>query len=154
MKITENTFKRSLPLLIAMVVCSLLPSCDGIETSNNGDLDGMWHLVKMDSLDIQKTIDYKHEGIFWSVQNDLLQVDDKQVRYRSCLLRFEKKSETLRVFDPYLYNRDDGDELVDNNAFLTPFGINALNETFSIEKLNRNRMILKSQLLRLYFSKY
>lgn len=154
MKITENTYKRTLPLLIAMVVCSLLHSCEGIETSNNGNLDGMWHLVKMDSLDIQKTIDYQHEGIFWSVQNDLLQVDDKQVRYRSCLLRFEKKSETLRVFDPYLYNRDDGDEIVDNNAFLTPFGINALNETFSIEKLNRNKMILKSQLLRLYFSKY
>ena len=48
----------------------------------------------------------------------------------------------------------EGDQPIDDVGRLKPFGINALNETFAVEKLNGNRMVLRSELLRLHFQRY
>lgn len=140
-----------------VIVCFLLvllTACDGFQVSDNDDLDGMWHLVEVDSLANQTTADFTYCGIYWSVQSDLLALDDKLERYESCLLRFIRSDGQLRVFDPYVNNRDEGDIPIADVAKLSPFGINAIEEVFEIESLSRKKMILKSQSLRLRFKKY
>ena len=59
-------------LLAAVLVCS----CE-IEMSGNGRLDGMWHLVSVDTLSTSGVRDMSEERIYWSFQNRLLELDDK-----------------------------------------------------------------------------
>lgn len=42
----------------------LLTSCD-IETSDNGDLDGYWHLVRVDTLATGVSSDLSETRVFW-----------------------------------------------------------------------------------------
>lgn len=130
-------------------------SCDGIKISDNGDLDGMWHLVKLDSIHNAEDVDFSKHTIFWSIQADLLYIDDKSLQHEPCLLRFDKSKGKLDVFDPYIYNNmDEADEKITDVAFLQPYGINALEESFIIEKLNRKSLVLKSNSLVLTFTRY
>lgn len=134
--------------LLAAVVCS----CD-IETSGNGDLDGMWQLVTIDSLTNGATESVSAKRIYWSVQNKLLQFEDKTGANGRFLLRFDKSGGTLRLYNPYVYDRENGDKALDDPTPLAPFGMNALDETFTIEQLNGSRMTLTTDTLRLYFKK-
>lgn len=141
-------------IIILILTISLFASCDGFQISRNGDLDGMWHLVKLDSLQNGKSIDYVHNGIYWSFQNDLLEVDDRNFEHPSYLLRFEHKNGTLRVSDPYRYDRENGDIKIEDDIELAPFGINGMVDNFKVESLSKNKMILQSETLLLNFKKY
>ena len=57
-------------LLIAAIIGALLmslTSCE-IETSDNGKLDGFWHLERVDTLATGKSVDYTNKLVFWGVQ--------------------------------------------------------------------------------------
>lgn len=128
-------------------------ACDGLQVSDNGDLDGMWHLVKVDSLFSSTATDYTYNGIYWSFQSDLLGVDDKLRHHESCLLRFRHENSTLIVSNPYVNNREEGDIRIDDVAKVAPFGINGLEEEFAVEDLSRKKLVLRSSVLRLFFNK-
>ena len=51
-------------------------SCE-LETSNNGDLDGMWHLVRVDTLSTSGVKYMEDDKIYWLFQFKLLQLEDK-----------------------------------------------------------------------------
>lgn len=153
MKYLGSLYKCISAILMAALLLMLFNACDGFQVSDNGNLDGMWHLVEVDSLDNNVSADFTYSGIYWSVQSDLLALDDKLFRYESCLMRFSCKDSRLRLFDPYLNNRDEGDITISDVAKLSPFGINALDEAFAVETLTRKKMVLKSQSLRLTFKK-
>lgn len=143
--------------LLCIIVSFLLTvtSCDGFKVSNNGDLDGMWHLVNVDSLEQAIDVDYSEQSIFWSFQADLLYVDDKTLHHEPCLLRFDYFIGNLSVFDPYIYNnKDEADEKIYDKIYLLPYGINALEEKFKIEELNRKSLVLRSNTLLLRFRRY
>lgn len=141
-------------LIIIAISVALLSSCDGFEISHNGDLDGMWHLVEVDSLSNGKVVDYVHNGIYWSFQSNLLQVDDREFVYPSQLLRFEHKNSSLSVSDPYRYDRENGDIKTVDEKELAPFGINGLIDSFKVEQLSKSQMTLRGSLLLLKFRKY
>ncbi|WP_288318172.1 lipocalin-like domain-containing protein [Xylanibacter caecicola] len=137
-----------------ILFAGILPfvSCE-LETSDNGDLDGFWHLVRIDTLDTQGTCDMKQERIFWSFQKDLLHVDDKTGMNSSILLRFNHSSGSLTLSDPYIYDRGAGDIKLEDVSMLYPFGINAMEEKFNMIHLSSNHMIIESPMLRLSFKK-
>jgi hypothetical protein len=83
-----------------------------LETTDNGDLDGYWHLEQVDSLAGQRSIDYGQSNIFWSIQFELLQLsnlEDNTIIYK---LVYDNRQLTLA--NPCMFDRADGDTLVTN----------------------------------------
>ena len=146
--------RRILPLLFAM---ALTGSCS-IEMSGNGDLDGFWHLERIDTLDTGGTLSLADSLRFWAVQAKLLAWVDRgnahHGGYFGYLARFDHSAGRLRVYQPYLNDRANGDIPVEDAAELAPFGVNALDETFTVEELSGSSMTLRSDVLRLWFRKF
>ena len=139
-------------ILIATVVAFMFGSCE-IETLDNGDLDGMWHLTKVDTPPPPPPADMGSKRIYWSFQARLLELDDKSGAHQSILMRFEHNGATLRLYDPYIYDREDGDKALEDITLLNPYGIVAPDETYTIESLNGSKMVLLSGTYRMYFTK-
>ncbi len=147
----KNILRTFFFALITSIIIGL-NSCT--ETSGNGDLDGMWHLISIDTLSTSSSRDFSHDYIYWSFSFRLLEVDDKTNSHQSVLLRFEHIDQNLRLYEPYLYNRETGDEPIEDISYLLPFGIEALDITYNIEILTSSRMIISSPNLRLSFRKF
>lgn len=128
------------------------PSCE-IETSNNGKLDGYWHLNSVDTLSTGGTLDLSEETRFWAIQTDLLNVVDRGGTAGNFMFRFEHKDGKLRLYDPHKNAKLEGDPAVESADSLNPFGVNALDETFNVETLSNSRMILSTDTLCLHFNK-
>lgn len=144
--------KRFVNMFLILLAAVMSASCD-LETSPNGDLDGMWHLVAVDTLSTVGTKQMDEKKIYWSFQNKLLQLDDKEGMLNSILFRFEHSGDTLRLYSPYIYDRINGDVVLTDVIMLMPFGVNALDETFSVETIDGGKMVLRSEDLRLRFRK-
>jgi len=145
--------KRYYNIIIAFIFTTFVFSCE-IETSGNGKLDGMWHLLTIDTLSSSVTEDMSSKRIYWSFQHNLVQFDDKANGNRSILLRFDNSTDSiLRLYDSYIYDRENGDKPVEDINILIPFGMNAFDETYTIEHLTGNTLILSTDKLRLNFKK-
>lgn len=150
-------------LLAVLATPLLLVSCN-VETSDNGPLDGFWHLERIDTLATGGTTDYHKGYVFWGVQKDLMYIkDSSNGSVGAYYLRFNQTHDSLHITKIYLdHGHEDnpnheqgGDipvEAIDNN--LRQLGINALPEHFKKEALNANRMILSTEKLRLKFKKF
>ena len=103
--------------------------------------------------EVDGTKDMEGTRLYWSVQAKLLQLDDKNNTSISLLLRFEHTGNTLRLYEPYIYNRLEGDKPLNDVTLLAPYGINALEESCEVEALSSSKMILKTPSLRLKFKK-
>lgn len=131
-------------LAIALGSCTL-------ETSNNGDLDGLWQLKSLDSLATNVSVDMRSSKVYWAVQHRLLEARTPEL---PVLFRFGVVGDSLFLSEPYINLRDSSDIKVTNPTLLAPLGINALEEHFGIKTLNSDNMVLESSTLRLYFRKY
>ena len=141
-------------ILLALAFLGLLSfaSCD-LEMSDNGKLDGYWQLARIDTIG-GGGCDMVSSRIFWSVQLHLLQLSDHSGRNKTYLLRFQQGDAHLRVYEPYLSARDVGDKPLDDAAVLQPYGIQSLDETFEILRLDNSKLSLRSSLLELKFNRY
>ena len=54
-----------------MLVLCFQSACT-IETSDNGDLDGYWHLEQVDTLATGGKLNLSKERVFWGVQHKLI----------------------------------------------------------------------------------
>lgn len=145
-----NILSLILPLLALLFVsCSL-------ETDNDaGKMEGMWHLVKIESITTVASEDLSEQVIFWSFQAKLLQMDDKTGMHNSYLYRFRIGDNQLTLTSPYQYDRENGDHpLTAYESTLGLYGIKSLTPVFRIEKLDRRKMILNDDSVRLYFDKF
>ena len=145
-----NILSLVLPLLALLFVsCSL-------ETDNDaGKMEGMWHLVKIESITTVASEDLSEQVIFWSFQAKLLQMDDKTGMHNSYLYRFRIGDNQLTLISPYQYDRENGDRpLTAYESTLGLYGIKSLTPVFRIEKLDRRKMILNDDSVRLYFDKF
>ncbi|MCK8622849.1 lipocalin-like domain-containing protein [Prevotella sp. E13-27] len=146
--------KKIIYMLFAMV---LMTSCD-LETSDNGDLDGFWQLAQLDSLttsgDVKSTTDMRHSGWYWCVQHKLLEIRDCNDASHNIFFRFEKTSNTLRLYSPISDNRAISDSIVSNPNTLKPLGIQSLDETMTIEQMTSEKMVLNNRVLRFHLRKY
>lgn len=140
--------------LYILSIVLLFTSCD-IETSDNGQLDGYWHLVRVDTLTSGVSCDFSNTRVFWGVEMNLIQVvdHDNDSGHYGYLFNFEYKGNTLRLYNAHKHERADGDPLVENVEVLQSLGINSLDDFFTIEKLNKNDMVIKDDYLRLWFEK-
>ena len=141
-------------LLYIIGVGLLLTGCE-IETSNNGDLDGYWHLVRVDTLATGGSSDLSGTRVFWGVQMHLIQAidHDNDPGHYGYLFNFDHNGQTLRLYNGHKHERADGDLLVEDIEVLAPLGINAFDDLFTIEKLNSDDLVLKDDMLRLWFVK-
>lgn len=154
------TAKRLFKTILATIALTTLASCE-IETSDNGDFDGFWHLERVDTLATGGTLDLSKKRVFWGVQYKLISVrdvdKDKQHGY---YLRFKQTSDKIVTHTPYKDNwhQDKGDKggdhPIDDPKLLAPYGINNLEEEFVKEKLDGGQMILRSKTLRLKFKRF
>ena len=123
-----------------------------LETTDNGDLDGYWHLEQVDSLAGQRSIDYGQSNIFWSIQFELLQLSN--LEDNTIIYKLVYDNHQLTLANPCMFDRADGDTLVTNVEVLRQYGVNALQENFKVVSLESRTMVLESPVLRLHFRKY
>ncbi len=150
--------KIYLSLLSAFALATCLTSCE-IETSDNGDLDGNWHLTRIDTLATGGINDLSESRLFWAIQAKLIHAVDYDYQNEAFYLRFNQTSDSLIVHTPYLdhWHQDlenGGDIPVADPTPLFPYGINSLEEHFAKEKCDGHHLILKSKTLRLYFTSF
>ena len=146
--------------LVSLLVVSLMTmtSCE-IETSDNGKLDGYWHLVAVDTLSTGGRAELGQKRLFWAVQHKLIRLQNADYTSDSFYLRFSQTGDSLKVFSPYADHghedmKDGGDIPVTDAAVLSMFGVSGLEDSFLKESLNGSRMILKSKTYRLYFKRF
>ena len=137
--------------LFALATLSLLAACT-LETSDNGKLDGFWHLCTVDTLSTQGTQLLQNQHYYWAFQGKLLSVRDTDSPF-SYNMRFAHQGDSLRVYDIYRNESQYTDSLLTSPDSLRPFGINQLQESFLILQLNSSHMTLQNKALRLKFRK-
>ena len=148
-------FKSNILVFLLPVLALLFSSCS-LETDNDaGDLEGMWHLVRIEESVTNTHIDVSNEVIFWSFQAKLLQMEDKTGQHYSYLYRFRIDNDQLMLTSPYQFDRENGDRpLTAYESTLGLYGIKSLTPVFRIEKIDRRKMILNDGTVRLYFDKF
>ena len=140
-------------MVVALLPLTLLTSGE-LETSDNGKLDGFWHLERVDTLQTGNSCDLSGELLFWGVEMKLLSVTDRNYRLHSAFFRFEHSGDILRLYEPRTDDRMNDDPVIDNPSVIAPFGINSLDEKYSVEKLTSGEMVLRTEKLRLVFRKF
>ena len=160
---TINLQKLKRILMAACMFLSLglgMSSCT-LETSDNGYFDGYWHLERVDTLATGGWCDYSKRRIFWGVQYKLLSCTDADNKRRAYYFRFDQTADSIIVHTPYKNNwhQDNGPDggdipIIVVNDDLRLYGINNLREPFFKEKYKSDKMILRSETLRLYFKKF
>ena len=138
-------------------VISLMTACH-MESSDNGHLDGFWHLVRVDTLStdtlsIVGTSDLSQDYFFWAFQFQLLSVRNTQKSPEEYFLRFQRQGDELVLSHPFQYVLQGKDAPVENIDLLRPFGINDQEERFRIVHLSSRRMMLQNNFLVLTMQK-
>ncbi|MGP1550742.1 MAG: lipocalin-like domain-containing protein [Prevotella fusca] len=143
-------------LSFVLPLMALLFSSCSLETDNEaGKLEGMWHLVRVETLATGASEDLSNQVIFWSFQAKLLELDDKTGMHNSYLYRFNIDNNQLTLSSPYQFDRENGDRpLTAYEATLNLYGIKKLTPVFRIEKTGKRKMILNDGSVRLYFDKF
>lgn len=139
-------------LLAVMMAGGTMTSCE-LETSGNGELDGFWQMVRLDTLATGGSCDMSVTRRYWSVQSRLLQVSDLSYREDSYLFRFEHEGTELRLSDPYVVNHATGDVRLEDAERLRPYGMYALSTRFDVERLDADRMVVRSDSVRVWLEK-
>ena len=139
-------------ITIAITTLILLASCD-LETSDNGKLDGQWHLIQIQDLTTNQTQDLTQQYYYWQFQGKLLQLRNTET-HEQYLLRFQHDNTTLRTYEPYIYNREEGDQPITDPQPLNPFGITQIDQTFEIEHLGNKYITLKSNTQRISLKRF
>lgn len=157
-------FKMYKLLLFAVAVLLLgsLTSCE-METSDNGKLDGFWHLEQIDTLSTGGVCDYSNQRVFWGIEHKLIAVSDYETfgSMSGYYFRFNQTGDSLILSSPYLdhWHQDYGDDggdipVTEMSDTLRRCGINQLTERYYKEKLSGSKMILTTKELRLKFRKF
>ncbi len=137
------------PLFLALVT---FIACDKVPA--NGDLDGMWQLLSIQTPDSIR--DMKDKGVYTSFQLNLIQWKAK----RTFFSHFTHTADSIIIYDiSYSASNDDY-----NNYLVTPkdmdngvfdsFGIHSINPRFRIMKLNSSVLELQQADTTLRYRKF
>ena len=143
-------------IVYVLTLCAILVSCE-LETSGNKELDGFWQMTQVDTLATGGVADTHEALVYWGVQGKLLQIrfsEDGSFLGEGILFRFNREGTVLTLSSPVRHHLYETDEPIDDVEILKPFGIYDLEEVFSIEELNDDRMVLFNDELRLHFRRY
>lgn len=145
--------KSIISLLCFAAAATGMTSCDGLEMSHNGKLEGYWHIVEFDTLATGGVCNMSEGTLFLGVQMHLMSFYDSSSTVANLFSHFEKGDSTLRFYDFYRDDRTAGDHRETDISAMRLYGINDLNETFSIEHLSSNSLVLKGSKLRIKLRK-
>jgi len=137
-------------ILFAAVLTITLVGCT-LDTSNNGDLDGNWQLMRVDTIG-GGTTDTKNWQIFYAIQFRLLDISAYSYPAGGSggfIFHFDYTADSLKLSTAVT----DGSEMYDLKS-LELFGLTELNEHFKIQLLNSNNLVLESKKLKLTFRKF
>lgn len=146
-------------MMVAFVAISMFAfsSCE-LESSDNGELDGFWHLESIDSLENGKTVDMSKLHVFWGIEYKLIAATQYDNNTERMFFRFEQTSDSLKITQAFINHghQDNGGDipLTEVTNDLRYYGINNLPEGFAKEALSGSKMILRSKTLRLKFKKF
>lgn len=140
-------------ILVFLAVLLMTAGCT-FETSHNGSLDGYWQLTTVDSLPTGPSTDMRESGFFWAVQSRLLEMMNVREGMVRVFFRFEQQDGCLILGQPVADNRAVGDSVITDVSVLRPYGLTRLCDTLRVLQLDDDRMVLESQLVRMYFRKY
>lgn len=146
-------------MMVAFVAISMFAfsSCE-LESSDNGKLDGFWHLESIDSLENGKTVDMSKLHVFWGIEYKLIAATQYDNNTERMFFRFEQTSDSLKITQAFINHghQDNGGDipLTEVTNDLRYYGINNLPECFAKEALSGSKMILRSKTLRLKFKKF
>ncbi len=148
--------KRRLTILYVLGFFAWVFSSCTVEHISNGDLDGFWHFVEIDTLSTGVATDLSSETLFWGFQAKLMHTQGAADKF---YFRFDHTGSILVIYDPYLDHghqdkEDGGDMPVTDPSVLAPYGIESLSDTFRVETLSSSRMTLSTATHRLYFIKF
>lgn len=135
-------------------VMLLMVGCD-VESSDNGNLDGFWHMTtKTDKYAKCGAVDMRDSGLTWSFQGKLLELRDVNDRQKDIVLSFDHAGNTLRVYNPYIVERDSDDIKISDPMMLLPYGVFNTDEKYDVVELKSDKMVLESERFLLKFRKY
>lgn len=143
--------------LLGLLSLTLLSSsCEKID---NGDLEGMWVISRVDSLEIDKSDNIQSMIRSWSFQGNLAKFHNFKEEADTIMIlsRFSHEGDLLIISSPFLYDRMHGDKfltLEEDADMITTHYINSLPDTFHIETLNKKKMQIVDNYVRLHFVKY
>lgn len=144
------------PLATALLLAAT--ACSHFTWDDTGDYGGNWYLTEVDSLSTGDRVDYAPKRVFWAIQGKILEVTDKSegsgLKDRGIVFHYEQKKDSLLLWEPRYNVRENGDPEVDNVEALKPFGINSLRDSFYVEKINGDKMVLRGKLVRLRFKNF
>lgn len=159
---TKILHKNRCTIFLTLVTCMFLTACE-IEVSDNDKLDGNWQLRQVDTLATGTIGDKTYSGIYWGVENKLLQVrsigngtdcQGQTIRSARLLLRFEDTGKEFITHSPHLIVTKDTLQPIDNDSLLRIYGIANQRDTFVYECVDHKRLVLRNTLYRLHFRKY
>ena len=142
--------KRNLIYILSVALSLLVfQSCD-LETSDNGNLDGNWQLMQIDTLATGGRNDVKNQQLFYAVPVRLLCLKGYDGSTSSDLyFHFERTADSLKLKPA----SSDG-HVMYHVSSLRPYGINKELESFKVMLLNSDKMQLRSDSLLLTFRKF
>ena len=159
MNMFTKKYKIVHAMMVAFVAISMFAfsSCE-LESSDNGKLDGFWHLESIDSLENGKTVDMSKLHVFWGIEYKLIAATQCDNNTERMFFRFEQTSDSLKITQAFINHghQDNGGDipLTEVTNDLRYYGINNLPEGFAKEALSGSKMILRSKTLRLKFKKF
>lgn len=128
--------KKGLIVFIVFLVCVLTSSCG--EKSGYKDLDGMWQLQEITNLKTGET--FQAVDQYFSFQMNIIQV--RKIGYGSYFGSFTYTDDVIRT------------KFKASAAQLKIFGLSASEEDLIVERVNSNRLILRSDNARIRLRKY
>ena len=149
-----HLFNKTARWCAVSVVALVMASCE-LSMSDNGRLDGYWHLVAVDTLSTGGSHDVSQDKYFWAWQYRLVVVADRayQTPNRRLLFHFEHRADTLRLYDAHIDDRPNGDPEVTDVGEISCYGLRSLKPHLHIDQLSDSKMVLSAEGLVLRFRK-
>lgn len=144
---------KKLFFAFALILVGLTACSEWVDTSRNGKLDGLWQMTHVDTLATGGIFETTANRVYYAVQGNMLQMNATANGERY-IFRFSLNDNKLKIYDARINDREAGDVPVTNVDRLRPYGMSKLEELFVVEQLTSQRMILRSETLRLTFRKY
>ena len=142
--------KQNITYIVALFIMLVsFQSCE-FEASDNGDLDGNWQLMQIDTIATGGSYNVKNYQLFYAVQVRLLCLKAYNDNVSSDMyFHFEHTADSLKLKPA----SNDGHAMYPVST-LRPYGINKEQDAFKIMLLNSDRMQLRSDSLLLSFRKF
>lgn len=144
--------------LLAVAAAAMMTACT-IESSDNGNLDGYWHLMSADTLATGGTADMSQQRIFWAVNYHLFRLNDLDGGAEAYYMRFRHNGDSLSFTEAYIdhWHQDTGDDggdvPVSDTTALAHYYVTNLPQHYIIESMSSSKLILRSDKYRLKFRK-